>query len=349
MLLYLLVFLIALFAALLLTPVVRKLALKIGILDSPGVRKIHLKPVPTLGGTAIYLAFLIAVLIFLVIAFSSSLKVNYQGIFGILLSGTLLLIIGIVDDIKGVSAFTKLLFQIVAASIAIYFGVKIEFITNPLNGIIPLGTLAVPITILWIVGITNAINLVDGLDGLASGIAAISGVTLFIVALITGQPGAAMLMIALAGVSLGFLRYNFNPAKIFLGDSGSLFLGYILATSAVLGVLKSALVIALIVPVLIFGFPIMDTAFAILRRLKRGQHIFEADKRHIHHSLLEAGLSHREAVMAIYFACILLSLGALAMTAINNFVETLIILSVIVIIAAIGIIRIKINLGKTME
>ncbi|MCX5725855.1 MAG: MraY family glycosyltransferase [Candidatus Saganbacteria bacterium] len=289
---------------------------------------------------------MISILIFLIIAVVSSIKINYFAIIGILLGATMILVVGIIDDIKRVKPYTKLFVQIAAAGIAIYFGVKIEFITNPIDGVIPLRAFVIPITILWIVGITNAINLVDGLDGLASGIAAIAGVTLFIVALIMKQEGPAVLMIALAGVSFGFLRYNFNPASIFLGDSGSLFLGYILATSSVLGVLKSALLISFIVPVLVFGFPIMDTALAIFRRMRDRKHIFEADKFHIHHNLLEAGLSHREAVMAIYFACILLSLGALAMTAINDLVETIVVISIIILVAAVGIIRVKINLDS---
>jgi UDP-GlcNAc:undecaprenyl-phosphate GlcNAc-1-phosphate transferase len=176
-----------------------------------------------------------------------------------------------------------------------------------------IGILSIPLTLLWVVGITNAINLVDGLDGLATGVTAISALTLFFVALRTHQIGAAILLLALFGACLGFLRYNFFPASVFLGDSGSMLLGFILAAASVIGVLKTTLVAALIVPVLILGVPIFDTLFAIGRRLKDGKHPFEADNKHIHHLLLRAGFNKREAVLWIYLTCFLLSFIALVM------------------------------------
>ena len=197
--------------------------------------------------------------------------------------------------------------------IVMFFGVQITFISNPFNGIFALGAIGIPLTLFWIVGVTNAINLIDGLDGLAAGVTAISAVALFFVALRTHQVGASLLMLALAGAALGFLRYNFFPAKIFLGDSGSLFLGFILASSSVVGVFKTTLVVALVIPVLILGVPIFDTLFAIGRRLKEKKHPFEADDKHIHHMFLRAGFTQREAVLAIYIACFLLSFSALAM------------------------------------
>jgi UDP-GlcNAc:undecaprenyl-phosphate GlcNAc-1-phosphate transferase len=186
-------------------------------------------------------------------------------------------------------------------------------VTNPFNGLWPLGFVAVPITLFWLVGMTNAMNLIDGLDGLATGVTSISAITLFIVALRTHQLGAALVMLALAGAALGFLRYNFNPASIFLGDAGSYFLGFVLAAASIIGVFKTTLVVALIIPILILGVPIFDTAFAILRRLKEKKNLFVADDQHIHHLLLRAGLTHREAVMSIYIACLLLSIIALLM------------------------------------
>ena len=197
-----------------------------------------------------------------------------------------------------------------------------------------------PITIFWIVGMTNAINLIDGLDGLASGVTAIASVALFFVALRTHQIGAAMIFLALAGAAIGFLKYNFNPASIFLGDSGSLFMGFILAAASVIGVLKSTLLISLIIPILILAVPIFDTASAIVRRLKAKAHIFKADNGHIHHRLLNAGLSQREAVMAIYFVCILLSSSALVVTFMNT-VESLGLFTVILAVAVFGLYKIK--------
>jgi UDP-GlcNAc:undecaprenyl-phosphate GlcNAc-1-phosphate transferase len=195
----------------------------------------------------------------------------------------------------------------------IWFGVEINFFSNPLNGILSIGFWGIPLTLLWVVGITNAMNLIDGLDGLAAGVTAISCLALFFVALRTHQLGAAVLILALGGAVLGFLRYNFFPASIFLGDSGSMVLGFILATASVIGVLKTTLVVALFIPVLILGVPIFDTLFAIGRRLKERRHPFEADNRHIHHMLLRAGFNQREAVLSIYIVCFLLSFIALIM------------------------------------
>jgi UDP-GlcNAc:undecaprenyl-phosphate GlcNAc-1-phosphate transferase len=208
---------------------------------------------------------------------------------------------------------TKLAWQIVATLVVIMFGAEINFISNPFNGILPLGLFAIPLTLIWVVGVTNAMNLIDGLDGLAAGVTAIASFSLFFVALRTHQIGAAILMLALIGATLGFIRYNFFPAKIFLGDSGSLFLGFILAFASIIGVLKTTLVVALIVPILILGVPIFDTLFAIGRRLSKGKHPFEADNKHIHHLLLRAGFNKREAVLAIYAVCFILSIIALVM------------------------------------
>jgi UDP-GlcNAc:undecaprenyl-phosphate GlcNAc-1-phosphate transferase len=232
---------------------------------------------------------------------------------GVLLASTLVLIAGIWDDLYGLSPTAKLIWQIIAASILILFGIEINFISNPFNGMWLLGFGGLPLTLLWVVGLTNAINLIDGLDGLACGVTAISALSLFFIALRTHQIGAAMLMLVLGGAALGFLRFNFFPAKIFLGDSGSMFLGLILAASSVVGVLKTTLVVALVVPVLILGVPIFDTLFAIGRRLGSGRHPFTADNKHIHHLLLRAGFNQREAVLAIYIVCFILSFTALIM------------------------------------
>ncbi len=311
MVIYLLTFFLALIVTYLATPVVEIVATKLEALDHPSERKLHTEPIPHLGGLAIYFGFIVAVGTAFILAKMAGSQLNFMVGFGIILAGTLLMLVGLVDDIKNLRPMTKLVWQIIAALIVIGFGVEISFLTNPFNGILVLGVLSIPLTLFWIVGVTNAINLIDGLDGLATGVTAISAFTLFFVALRTHQIGAAILLIALCGASLGFLRHNFFPAKIFLGDSGSMFLGFILASASIVGVLKTTLVVALLIPLLILGVPICDTLFAIGRRLGTGKHPFEADNKHIHHMLLRAGFNKREAVLAIYIACFLLSFIAL--------------------------------------
>lgn len=224
-----------------------------------------------------------------------------------------MVLVGAIDDIKGMKANAKLFWQVIAALIVISCGANINFLTNPFNGMLVIGWLGIPLALLWIVGITNAMNLIDGLDGLATGVCAIASITLFFVAIRTHQIGAAIILLSLAGSSLGFLRYNFSPATIFLGDSGSMFLGIILASASIVGVLKTTLVVAMVIPILILGVPIFDTLFAIGRRVKSRSHLFEADNKHIHHMLLRAGFDKREAVLAIYIACFILSFMALVM------------------------------------
>lgn len=310
---FLLTFLLAAAVTYFATPVVRLFASRIKAVDIPNDRKVHVLPVPRLGGLAIFIGFIAALGTFLLTAPKSGIMVNFKMLWAIVAASTILLAVGLVDDIRGVSATKKLIWQVLATLIVIFAGVEISFVSSPFNGIWPMGLLAIPLTVLWVVGITNAMNLIDGLDGLAAGVTAISCATLFFVALRTHQLGAAFLLLALGGAVLGFLRYNFYPAKIFLGDSGSMLLGFVLATSAILGVFKTTLVVALIVPVLILGVPIFDTLFAIARRLKDKKHPFEADNKHIHHMLLRAGFNKREAVLAIYIACFILSFIALFM------------------------------------
>jgi len=310
---FLLTFLIALILTILLTPMVRSFAPEIGALDKPSQRKVHHTVIPRTGGIAIYFGFLVAVLFGLLIGQASGTIINPKPILGILFGGSIVLIIGLLDDIYRLRPLFKLTAQLIGAAIAIYFGVEINFVSNPFNGLMPLGLVAIPLTLLWLVGMTNSVNLIDGLDGLASGVTAISAGTLFFVALRTHQLGAALIMIALAGAAIGFLRYNFNPASVFLGDSGSYFLGFTLAAASIIGVFKTTLVVALIVPILILGVPIFDTTFAILRRIRDKKSPFAADDKHIHHLLLRAGLNQREAVMSIYIACFILSAIALVM------------------------------------
>ena len=332
--LFLAVFLISAALTLLLTPAAKKIALKVGAVDRPSKRKIHKNIIPRFGGLSIFISFVAAIIFSLVFAKSFGIKLNGREILalqGILYGGTLITLLGLFDDLRGVPAFAKLAGQIAASGVAVYFGAQILFVSTPFTKILMLGAWAIPVTVMWMVAITNAINLIDGLDGLASGITFIAAATLFIVAVKMGQMDSAILLAALAGAALGFLRYNFFPASIFLGDSGSLLFGFLLACASIVGVLKSTLVIALIIPIVVLGIPIYDTATAIIRRAIKGRPIFEADKKHLHHRLMKAGFNQRQVVIMIYVACLILSLAALAATVFDNY-PTLIFLSLFVVV-----------------
>lgn len=299
-------FLISMVLSYLITPSVMKLAWKIGAIDEPGdARRVHKKPMPRLGGLAIYIAFLIAGLL--------TLPIKQESIQGILIGATVIVIVGILDDIYNLPAKVKLLGQIAAAGILVLFGIKVQIITNPLGGMIILGKLAIPATLFWVVGITNTLNFIDGLDGLAAGISAIAAFTMMFVNLSLEQTNGVLVMAILAGAAIGFLPYNFNPAKIFMGDTGAMFLGFVLAAQAVEGAVKSATAIALIVPILALGLPIFDTAFAILRRFVNGKPLMQADKGHVHHRLIAIGLSQRQAVLFMYLISISLGICSLVL------------------------------------
>ncbi|TDA68690.1 MAG: undecaprenyl/decaprenyl-phosphate alpha-N-acetylglucosaminyl 1-phosphate transferase [Clostridia bacterium] len=276
---------------LLLTPTVRRLAVYLGAVDMPAARKVHRQPIPRLGGLAIYGGFLLVLLLS---------RPWAPPVTGLTLGSTLIVLVGIWDDCRELSAKVKLAAQVAAAVVVVVFGIRVDFFTNPFDGLIFLGALAAPVTVIWIVGITNALNLIDGLDGLAGGTAAIAAVTVAVVAWMEGQPTAAFYALALSLCALGFLRYNFFPAKIFMGDTGSMFLGFNLAILAIMGLTKTATIISFLVPVVILGWPIIDTFWAILRRYRNHQPIMAPDKQHLHHQLLNLGLSQRQAVLVVY-------------------------------------------------
>jgi len=282
---------LAFIVALLGTPLVKRLALKIKAVDRPDARKVHNGIMPRLGGLAICLAFWTAILLTQPLS---------REIVSLLVGGLLIVIIGVVDDTRGLSPRIKLLGQIAAACVVLYGGIRVEFLTSPIAGIIDLKYFSYFITILWIIGVTNAVNLIDGLDGLAAGVSAIAAITLGIVSILEGYQEVAGLAFILAASILGFLKYNFHPAQLFMGDTGSLFLGFNLAAIAIIGLTKSATVISLFLPVVILGIPIADTFFAIIRRYFNGKPIFSPDKDHLHHRLLALGLSHKHTVLAIY-------------------------------------------------
>ncbi|MEW6279175.1 MAG: MraY family glycosyltransferase [Candidatus Eremiobacterota bacterium] len=300
---------------LILTPLVQALARRAGALDKPNPRKVHKVPIPLWGGLGVFLACVSAVALALwPLRESLTLKMVWQ-LAGMLGGGFLIVLVGMVDDRFGMKATVKLACQIVVASLMIGCGIRIDYLSIPFYGGVFLEPWqAVSLTMFWIVGITNAINLLDGLDGLLSGVALISAVIFAVVALLNGQGQwmVVLVMSALAGCALGFLRYNFNPAQIFLGDTGSLFFGLMFAGFSVIGTLKVTATFALAIPVCIMGVPILDTAFAILRRSLARRPIFQPDKEHLHHRLLGLGLSQRQAVMWIYFINILFGLAGLA-------------------------------------
>lgn len=302
-------FIIAFAVSFLLTPAVKKLAFKIGAVDIPkDDRRMHKKPTALLGGLAIFAGFLVASLIFVPI--DSAFR-------GILLGSIIIIIMGIFDDIYVLSAKLKLCIQIVAALVPVLCGVKIDIIAVPkfidAFGYLDLKYFSFPLTIIWIVGVTNAINLLDGLDGLACGVSSISSLTLLCIALLVGEPEIAFATAALTGACFGFLPYNFNPAKLFMGDTGALFLGFMLSTLSIQGLFKGYAVISLAVPFLIMGLPLFDTASAMLRRFKNHRPIMSPDRAHLHHRLVDAGLSQKQAVAVIYAMCLVLCLIAVAL------------------------------------
>lgn len=299
---------LAVMLAWLLTPRVREFAIRHGVVDMPGERRVHKVPVPRLGGAAIVIA-LVATVAILYAAGGLQLDARLAGI---LLGALIVSAVGAFDDAFQMRALHKLVFQLLAASAAVALGVKIDFLSNPFGpNPIYLGWLAWPASIAWLVFITNTVNLIDGLDGLAAGVSAIAGTTMAFIALAWGQPAVAILCAGLAGACVGFLRYNFNPARIFMGDSGAYFLGFVLAGASVIGPFKTAAFVSILVPMLALGVPIADVLFAIVRRAVQHRPIFGADKGHIHHRLLERGMSHRNAVLVIYLMTFALSLLAL--------------------------------------
>jgi len=296
--------------ALISTPVVRSLAFRVGAVDVPkDNRRMHKHPIPRMGGLAIFFGFILSVLMF------SKLDDQLRSM---LLGAVIIVILGIFDDIYALSAKLKFVVQILAALIAVFGGHRIDFLSNinifSSEPFWELGWLSVPISVIWIVGITNAVNLIDGLDGLACGVSTISSMTLLVIALIVAEPDVAILTAALAGACLGFLPYNLNPAKIFMGDTGSTFLGFILATVSIQGLFKFYTIISFAVPFLMLGLPIFDTAFAILRRVARGQSPMSPDRGHIHHRLIDMGFSQKQAVATLYIVSAILGLSAVVLT-----------------------------------
>lgn len=306
----LLALLVALVVSFLMTPIVKTFAYKVGAIDVPkDARRMHKTPIPRLGGLAIFIGFMVSILLFVEITAEMR---------SILLGAVIIVVLGVVDDIMALPALLKFVVQIVAALIPATHGVVIQAFSNPNvfsdNPYWVLGNLSVPLTVLWIVAITNAVNLIDGLDGLANGVSAISATTVLVIALIGGQFQVAVVMAALVGACVGFMPYNMNPAKMFMGDTGATFLGYILATMSIQGLFKFYAIVSFAVPFLILGLPIFDTAFAFIRRIAHGQSPMHADRSHIHHRLIDMGLNQKQAVATLYVISAILGLSAVVLT-----------------------------------
>lgn len=308
----LLALLTALVISFLMTPVVKTFAYKVGAIDVPkDERRMHKVPIPRLGGLAIFIGFMVSILLFLDIRGNPQMQ-------SILLGAVVIVVLGVVDDIMALPALLKFVVQIVAALIPATHGVRILAFSNPNifsdNLYWVLGGLSIPVTVLWIVAITNSVNLIDGLDGLANGVSAISATTMLVIAMMASEAQVAVVMAALVGASVGFMPYNLNPAKMFMGDTGATFLGYILATMSIQGLFKYYAVISFVVPFLILGLPIFDTAFAFIRRIAHGQSPMHADRSHIHHRLIDMGLNQKQAVATLYVISAILGLSAVVLT-----------------------------------
>jgi len=305
---HLLAFAVSCGVVLISTPLIRKLGLMTGFVDKPGARKVHDRPMVRLGGVSIFIGSTLALLLvwrlggFLDAQGQILQTTDEYEIWGLTIGGLLFFMIGLADDLLSLSALTRLLLQVIIASLVwLIGGVQINFLTVPFQGVVELSEpLSWLVTIVWLVGMTNAINWIDGLDGLAAGVSGIAAVIMLFVSLFAQQPAAALIAASLAGGTLGFLRYNFNPAQIFMGDGGSYYLGFTLAGVGIVGLVKSTAVTAVLLPYIILAVPIVDMSAVILDRLRSGNSPFVADKRHLHHRLLNAGLSHRSTVLFIY-------------------------------------------------
>ena len=305
----LLAFAVSLLVAYVMTPPVKRFAEKVGAMDVPkDARRVHNHPIPRMGGLAIFIGFVLSLIFFVPMS---------TKVLGLLVGSVIIAVMGGVDDIVSLNPWVKLAGQIVAALVAIRCGLVFDVISNPNifaeETYIEIGWLSIPLTMLWIVGCTNAVNLIDGLDGLAVGVSAISSLTMLIVSLFVSEPVVSIILAALTGACLGFMPYNLNPAKIFMGDVGSQLLGFVLSTASIMGLFKLHAIITFFVPLLALALPLADTIFAFFRRILHGQSPFKADKGHFHHRLLAMGLNQKQVVAVLYGISAVLGLLAVLM------------------------------------
>jgi UDP-GlcNAc:undecaprenyl-phosphate/decaprenyl-phosphate GlcNAc-1-phosphate transferase len=331
---YLIIFLVAAGTTFALTPLVRRLAIRFGAIDEPSERKIHTRPTPTMGGLALWGGFIVAMAASRFLPFFGSMNETAAEPLAAVVTCTLMTGLGLIDDRRGTSALAKLTAQIFIAGILVLLGVQLAYFVLPGEGLAVLGTdEAVPLTILWVVAAANAINLVDGLDGLAAGMVAIAAGAFFVYMVRGGDTSdsasvAALLSVITVGVCIGFLPWNFHPAKIFMGDTGSMLLGMLVAIATIAGVGRNpvppssgdvaVIAVPFLVPLLVLGIPILDVLLAIVRRTRRGLGIAHADKEHIYHRLMDIGHGHRQTVMLMYLWSALVAGSALAIGAIDG-------------------------------
>lgn len=316
---------LALMTTFLSTFIIKKIALKLNVVDIPNHRKIHTTPTPLLGGLAIFIGFFVGLLY---------LRPMHDHYFEIMLGALVIIITGILDDKFDLRPVIKFGGQVIAATFLISSGLIIEKFTLPVIGVVDLGVFSVLITILWVVGITNAVNFMDGLDGLATGISTIAISTMLIMAIIDMQVFAAYLCVVLIGANIGFLYHNFYPAKIYMGDTGSNFLGYMIAVISILGLFKNIALLGFVIPVVVLAVPIFDTLFAIIRRVRNKQSISTPDNKHIHYQLIRVGLTHRQSVLVMYAFSVLFGIIAVL------FAKTSYTITLIVLIIALFLIHI---------
>ncbi|NVM04134.1 MAG: undecaprenyl/decaprenyl-phosphate alpha-N-acetylglucosaminyl 1-phosphate transferase, partial [Candidatus Helarchaeota archaeon] len=313
-----LIFLVSFIATFLIMPLIIKLGLRYRIDPLPSEHSIHKGYIPTLGGLGIFFGFLVG-LLFAKYSFSFIDKNFFNHFFGIIIGSLLILIEGIYDDIKGANYWKKFAFQIAASLIVIYFGYRINFISNPFGNDLSLGIFSIPVTILWITGITNAFNLIDGLDGLVAGVGVIVSITFIAIAHKLGDFSAIILSFLLLGTTLAFLRYNFNPAKVFMGDVGSQFIGFIIACISIDSFFRFPNSPAVFIPIIVLGVPIIDTVLSFARRIVAGVHPFRGDKKHIHHYLLNMKIGYKKTVFYIYGASLFLGISAYLLIVLSSY------------------------------
>lgn len=348
-LIYIVILIIAFAVSYLVVPLSIKFAKKYNIMDNPKQdnRRVHKVATPRVGGMAIVAGMAASVLVYYLITLFTDNTVD-KRYFGYILGGIIIVGMGFVDDMKNLRPLYKFLFQLLAGMVIYVFGISIAGIKIPFiyPEMIDFGIWSFPITLLWVLGITNAVNLIDGLDGLAAGISAIASVSLLMIFAINGAPMEAIIIaIALVGSTLGFLPYNFNPAKTFMGDTGSNFLGYTLSTISIMGMAKGYTVLAIVAPLIVVGVPVFDMLFAVVRRLAHHQKITTPDKGHIHHRLLKHGFSQKQAVLILYTLTSIL--GIIAVTLVSGrVIQGVLCVIIVLLIWVIGYIVSNINSRK---
>jgi len=339
-LLYIVAFASAFGICLYMTPFAKRMSYKFGAIDYPKKRGLHKEPIPRMGGLAIVLGFVLTMLI--LAPFKEEIRtLQFAGFIG---GALVIVILGMIDDVYNLGAKLKFAVQLLAALIVVSTGTTIDIVTWPIPAY--LDAISIPFTIIWIIGVTNAVNIIDGVDGLAAGVSSICATTIMILCILTGSPLAVALMAALAGSCLGFLPRNFNPAEIIMGDTGATFLGYVLAVSSILGVFKSYALLAVVIAVLCLALPIIDTAFAMIRRALNGKPIMGADRGHLHHRLIDKGYNQKQTVLILYAISAVCGTVAILIAVQNIYASTIAIVFFLALISILYVYKKRIEAGN---